>query len=37
MGGRAYRRKQNLILKVSLAVGLLISLVLALLLYLLSR
>jgi hypothetical protein len=37
MGGRAYRRKQNLILRVSIGVGLFISLALALILYLVNR
>jgi len=37
MGGRAYRRKQKVILNYSLAVGLVISLLFALLLYLLNR
>jgi hypothetical protein len=37
MGGRAYRRKQKVILKSSVAVGLLISALIAVLLYLLNR
>jgi hypothetical protein len=37
MGGRAYRRKQEFILKSSLAVGLLISLLIAVALYWLNR
>jgi len=37
MGGRAYRRKQKIILNYSLAVGLLISALIAFLLYLLNR
>jgi len=37
MGGRAYRRKQKVILTYSLAVGLLISLLIAIVLYLLNR
>ena len=37
MGGRAYRRKQKLILKSSLAVGLLISLLIAIVIYFLNR
>jgi len=37
MGGSAYRRKQKLILKSALAVGLVVSLVLAAVLYLLNR
>jgi hypothetical protein len=37
MGGRAYRRKQEIILKSSVAVGLLVSALIALALYLLNR
>ncbi len=37
MGGRAYRRKQNYILKASLAVGLLVGLVLGAIFYWLNR
>jgi hypothetical protein len=37
MGGRAYRRKQKVILSYSLAVGLLISLAIAVALYFLNR
>ncbi len=37
MGGRALRRKQRLILRWSLAAGLVVSIVLAVLLYLLNR
>jgi hypothetical protein len=37
MGGKAYRRKQNFILKVSICVGLIISLTFALALYFMNR
>ena len=37
MGGKAYRRKQNLILKSSIAVGLIVSGVFALVMYLIHR
>jgi hypothetical protein len=37
MGGRAYRRKQKVILKSSVAVGLLLSALIAVALYLLNR
>ena len=37
MGGRAYRRKQQVILKSSVAVGLLISAIIAVALYLINR
>lgn len=37
MGGRAYRRKQNLILKYSLLVGLLISALIGIAFYFLNR
>jgi hypothetical protein len=37
MGGRAYRRKQDLILKVSIAVGLLVSGVFTLIMWLIYR
>jgi hypothetical protein len=37
MGGRAYRRKQDFILKSSLAVGFLVSALIAVVFYLLNR
>ena len=37
MGGRAYRQKQNFILKVSLSVGLLASVALAVMIYFLNH
>ena len=37
MGGRAYQRKQKVILKSSLAVGLLVSVLIAVAFYLLNR
>lgn len=37
MGGRAYRRKQKIILKTSVIVGMLVSALIALTLYLLNR
>lgn len=37
MGGKAYRRKRNLILKASIAVGLVVSGIFALVMYLIYR